>query len=806
MHAWTFGRILTGLRAFSFERCRLKWIAPILAVFWLGGSALTAAPIPITEDLPTTTAVRIAKADPDECYFSLGGNIPFLAPPCFFSVPKVNQSYPWGTTLDASGQHIIIGTAANPHCLAQGAFGITFPYETESWACEFGSSPYAFLIPGLDLLGDFRPGRILAYDKTTHAVTDLTPKDPSLPFGVTSEILITRGLRFATTIGNLTMIGGPTLTGNVQLFFYRADTLAYLGTASLPGYNSIRRATIVNGELYLAMGKTSGGEVLRWTGSLSAAPCGSCNSFEVVGEFDGLVAFIALHEDRLFASTWPAFDGTSVAKVFMSRPLSGTPLTGSDSQGWTEVWRASDYDPDPLLAATYAGGAMASFDGYLFFGTMHLPDLGLGLFLGVHGSPTTNEDMLATLYSTMRPTVMFRGKNFGTPQQEIDLAYGSKTLPVFIPQGEFGQWIPLPNNMPAGKKAPLFGYSGYSNPYNHYTWTMRVWDNRLWIGTLDTLYSFEQGSAAALKLLAEQPDVDPQMVQEVSDQVRDFFALQSLLRGGDLYYMTDGDAPAIPESISGIGNYTNWGVRNLLELDGDLVSAMANPSNLLGNPLDLLPEGGWELIRHQRRPNNTSLGSDVSVPLTGGVEANFCSIGRAGYTYVRSSPNFLVPYEQDINMFIEGITGQPPATEPGFAQPPAFSFVDSTAEWRDSCAQPERAEVCLPIDPSALNPELRQLQFNDGEYEWVALESAVNGSQLCGEVTANYLGLFASFARDCDVDDNGQVDRNDVSAITARRNQSALPSDPFDVDGDGMITTLDMRVCTLKCTNARCVP
>lgn len=778
----------------------------ICAAFWLASSAAWAGPIPINESMATTIGTRIAKAEPDECYFALGLNLPFSSAPCLFNRQKVNYSYPWGVTLDATGEHIIIGTAANPHCLAQGAFGFTTPYATPSWACEFGLSPYAFLIPGLDLIGDFRPGQILSYNKNTHAIEDLTPQDPNIPFGVSVEVLTTRGMRFAVTIDDLMIIGGPSLLGDVQLFFYRSDNREYLGAATLPNYNSIRRAAIVDGELYIAMGKPSGGEVLKWTGSVSAAPCASCNAFEVVGDFDGLVAFLVLHEDRLFASTWPAFDGTSTAKLFMSRPLNGSPLTAGDAASWSEVWNANDYDPDPLLAATYAGGAMASFDGYLFFGTMHLPDLGLGAFLGVNGVPTTEEDILATLYATLRPTVLFRGRDFGTPQQDIELAYGAENLPVFTPGGDFGTWDLQPNNLPAGNKAPLFGYSGYTNPYNAYTWTMREWDNRLWIGTLDTTYSFQQATSTVLKALAEDPEIDPELLAELSDAVNAFFAPLALQSGADLLYMTDGDAPAIPESLVGVGNPTNWGVRNLIELDGDLVSALANPSNLLGNPNDQFPDGGWELVRHEKKPANTAAGASVTVPLAGDVEANFCSVSRSGYTYVRSAPNFFIPFEDDINTLIEDLIGEEPESEPGFASPPAFTFVDSTAEWRDTCAVPERAEVCFPVAAGALNPELRQLQLIDGEYDWVALESSSDGSQICGDVTSNFLGLFATFARNCDLDDNGQIDTADIIAISARRNQPATPSDPFDVDGDDRVTTLDMRVCSLRCTNPRCVP
>lgn len=782
-------------------------LAYVLAAAF-GVGAAWAQPVAISEDLPTTIGTRIAKATPDECYSSLGENLPFTSPPCFFSQPKVNQSYPWGTTVDGTGNKIIIGTAANPHCLAQGVFGLTFPYETDSWACEFGLSPYAFLIPGLDLLGDFRPGRILAYDKTTHAITDLTPTDASLPFGVTVEVLITRGFRFAQTIDDVIIVGGPTLTGNVQLFFYHADTLEFLGTSSLTGYNSIRKAAIVDSELYIAMGSSSGGEVLRWTGSGSPAPCASCNSFETVASLDGLAAFIVEHEDRLFVSTWPAFDGTSFAKLYMSRELNGSPLTAADANGWTPVWNANDYDPDPVMAATYAGGALASFDGHLFFGTMHLPDLALGAFLSLHGVPPTDEDVVATLFGTLRPSVLFRGKDFGTPQQEVELAYGDAELPVFVPGGGFGSWVSAPNNLPAGKKNPLLGYSGYFNRYNHYTWAMTVWDDRLWIGTLDATYAFEQGTQAVLDELEGSPEIDPGDLQDLRDGVNLFFAALLPAAGADLFYMTDADAPAFPESLTGLGNFSNWGVRNLLKIDDDMISAMANPSNLLTNPLDSLPEGGWELIRHEARPDNTFVGADVSPAplLPDGVEVGFCSVDRNGYTYSRFFANPLIDFEDEIEAFIEDLIGEAPEGESGFNSPQSFLFLDSTAGWRDTCGVAERAEVCIPYTSDGLNPELRQLQFNDGLFEWVGLETSSQPGKLCAEVTANYLGAFAPFARNCDVDGNDQVDRLDLTVFQSKLNQPASPSDPFDVNGDGVINVLDMRTCVPLCTNAACAP
>ena len=54
--------------------------------------------------------------------------------------------------------------------------------------------------------------------------------------------------------------------------------------------------------------------------------------------------------------------------------------------------------------------------------------------------------------------------------------------------------------------------------------------------------------------------------------------------------------PAKPVSLSGVGNYTSYGVRTMVS-DDFLYLGMANPMNLLTDPSDDVPEGGWELIK-----------------------------------------------------------------------------------------------------------------------------------------------------------------------------------------------------------------
>ncbi|MBT8143191.1 MAG: hypothetical protein KJO55_00735, partial [Gammaproteobacteria bacterium] len=58
----------------------------------------------------------------------------------------------------------------------------------------------------------------------------------------------------------------------------------------------------------------------------------------------------------------------------------------------------------------------------------------------------------------------------------------------------------------------------------------------------------------------------------------------------------------------------------------------------------------------------------------------------------------------------------------------------------------------------------------------------------------------------CDMDQDGDVDRDDVKIIFGLRGTTvAPPGTPPDLDGDGEITVLDARKCVLQCTLDNCV-
>ena len=41
--------------------------------------------------------------------------------------------------------------------------------------------------------------------------------------------------------------------------------------------------------------------------------------------------------------------------------------------GDTQIWTASDYEPDKVIASTYFAGALASYKGFVYFGTLNFP-------------------------------------------------------------------------------------------------------------------------------------------------------------------------------------------------------------------------------------------------------------------------------------------------------------------------------------------------------------------------------------------------------------------------------------------------
>jgi len=529
----------------------------------------------------------LAKASPDELFTGIGGAYtPYV--PGGSGTPKVNDAYVWGLTRGTGDRDVWFGTVANMPCLVIAQMGgllgggTVGPLATDELVCEVEQGTYLSAM-GLTgtvpaVLGDWRAPHMYHYTDTGLLV-EVTPVD-----GAAGELVKdTIGLRSAVTLDGIVLLAGPSITGwqglgGINLFAFDADDGTLLGATKLAAYDDIRSWVVVNGVAYAGVknsapvGGTMWGSVLKWT----PLP-GDVFHLEVVGLTAGQTAEVEYHEGRIFAIEWPgaAMAGgfTRTIGLWMSPlvPVGGS--LGSEHQSlWTKVWDVTEYEPDPLTARTYLGGALASFDGQLYWGTMHLPMLGPLLHIMTYGLED-DPAVLAALAGAHRPISVFRGRGFGTATEKTEVLYGLDPLPAYLPDGAGGREWTL---VPSGMGSPVYGLAGFGNPFNTYDWSMVVHQNQLYVGTFDWSYLGTLAPDVLYSLLGMEPPEGS-------------LDLPIPLYGADLWRFPSGKSMALPVSLTGVGNETNYGVRTLVSAPNRLYVGTANPMNL--HPL-----GGWELV------------------------------------------------------------------------------------------------------------------------------------------------------------------------------------------------------------------
>lgn len=535
----------------------------------------------------------LAKAAPDECFAGVGVPAP-AGPPCPPGAkPKVNGGYLFGLT--RTGETLWFGTSENQLCtvlgevvetlgnLGLGALDLTI--ETPDLVCEFGQSAFrqSFVPPpGAGLaqlppsLGDWRPPHVFTYDTAARTLMERTPAD--------ERIESTLGLRSAGALGDLVLLAGPDLVagflaegGAVNVFAFDARSGDYLGSTALPQYQNIRKWVEWDGALYTGVRTPAGGRVLRWTGTVDDP-----FRFQEVGDIDAEVVELAVHDGRLFVTTWWNQLGEQMAGLWMSPKAGSGGLGPGDRGAWTKVWSASDYEPDAAVAHSYYGGALRSFDGWLYWGTMNFPLTGLGAHLTMRGIGTEDPAaVVAALGATARAAAVFRGRGFGGARPELQVLYGETRLPAY----RNGLWVPTRTGM----GLPRHGHSGFGNPFNAYVWTMDVFRGQLYVGTFD--WSFLLGGIA--RFLATGLGVGEGTV--LNQLPPPAFV------GADLWRFPSARSRAWAESIGGVGNAYNYGIRTMVATPDAFYLGMANPINLATDPRDARPDGGWELLELRER-------------------------------------------------------------------------------------------------------------------------------------------------------------------------------------------------------------
>jgi hypothetical protein len=159
----------------------------------------------------------------------------------------------------------------------------------------------------------------------------------------------------------------------------------------------------------------------------------------------------------------------------------------------------------------------------------------------------------------------------------VELLYGNFLLPKFDTSSK--SWKLVPNNL---WQFGTYGLAGFGNMFNNYTWSAAVYNNQLFIGTMDFSYLVS--------------DLTPTFGVTLPSQAQQLF--QSRLQrsyGADLWRFTDNWHRAQLIDGNGLGNDTSYGIRNLITGQDAMWVGMANPMNLRSNYTD--NPGGWKLIQ-----------------------------------------------------------------------------------------------------------------------------------------------------------------------------------------------------------------
>jgi hypothetical protein len=581
------------------------------------------------EGFPVTSSqysvARMATASPDECFGGIGASYQEIGQTgCEPGrQPKVNQAYVWG--LAETERDLWMGTAANVNCLVEGTYlGRTDAYRTPSWVCEFGQSGYrtdvAPLLPAT--LGDWRPSQIL---RIPVGGGNLVNAGATMDQASQTLLSQTVGLRSAGTHNGVVLLAGPSMVPGqgLNVFAFNADNRAFLGSSNYPAFNNIRKWIVAKDELYTTVGVQGGtGALIRWTGSVQ-----SPFSYVVVGTLPSEGAELVEHAGRIFVATWPYLNTTNpylstYAGVFESPLL---PLVGglpASNVPMVRIWDVRQYEPDLLIAASYGGGALASFDGQLIWGTMHVPGVATALQLRTWADyystldpEQANLQRFVALLGTQRAIAIFSATGLEANEQpsSVRLLYGQANLPAFNPK--LKEWKLVPNK---SGSTPQLGLSGFNNPFNNYTWTMAVSGGGLFVGTMDWSYLLEQGFLTELDL--QLPTTPTQLdewlteIRQSSQEAADILdshgdyvtAIRQSLGGdrnpifnpgADLMRFGNLNSPAQTISNDGLGNYLNYGFRTMIGHEDGLFIGTANPMNLMTSTTDGLPDGGWELLK-----------------------------------------------------------------------------------------------------------------------------------------------------------------------------------------------------------------
>ncbi len=613
-------------------------------------------------------------------------------------MPKTNQVYVWGMT--RKDNYLWWGTGANVATLVSSTYlGNASPSLSRSRSrgiyyqvAEYGTSKLArngvfdgamqMGAPIEPNYGDWRPPDMFRYNLDTDELErldlDLRTSHPD------AWALLWRclGLRSAGyTPSNfyfpdgLVIMAGPARPADpgeesegIIMFAFDAGSGDFVGAQTFPQYNNIRKWKTFGEQAYTTVATVNGaGEVIRWNKAY-ATPANPL-PFETVGNLNAGGAELEVHDDgdgpRLYVNTWPGFNTESLdsglaggisalfdlinapAGLWRSPVIPAGGLSWWNADSWNLVWTVAEYEPDWILAMTYGGGAMASFGGYLYWGTMHVPATYWNAHDAIYGTPQPlvprpdpyptdpndparvayeeDQDRLddegnEDLFNCYRAISLWRGRNFTTTSGDIELLYGREEMPVRIqrsalsggdPRGDISsQWLSFfleyAGNMRSvedGEQVP-YGLLGFQ------TRTLQDggdWDTVPNASGYVPVYGPE-GIDGGFPFNWNNYTWTMQVLDDklyVGTMDWDDLSSPDPGDGANIYCFPSETQPAVTISGRGMANWSSYGVRTIEadESRGELYLGMANVQNLLykedyyGGSIS----GGWEVQRVKMR-------------------------------------------------------------------------------------------------------------------------------------------------------------------------------------------------------------
>jgi hypothetical protein len=617
----------------------------------------------------------IYKSPPDWCYQGLTQPGTAISPEGTCpagSTPDTRQAYMWVAV--KYGKYIYYGTGSNPTCNGGAIFSdyqVDTPYDVGTHTCQFKYGPSADLFGTRQ--GDVGNNHVYQVNTETDEVKDISP--PALAGTVI-------GLRGGWVANGIVVLTGQTYQNGTPigngLFAFDGATGEYLGTQNRTDITTLRfgvqgpgnqvyitsRTNIIKG--YTNPAGATKGRIWRYTGDRQ-------HPFDMVpvGDIPDEAFYMTLHDDHLvvatsdYIQTGPGLGWTQNGTGIWQSPKlppEGLPqapeLAAGDAvtPGWKELFKYTDFDPDPVVNKVISFGALQSWRGKLIFGTYQLDSPGpttVQLWNTYNQKPTTFAGRLNDALHATRPVAVFEMSNVGESNQKVRLLYGNYKYSVYDPQTR--KWGMKPNGL---NQVAAFGPAGYGNFFNWYSWIWTVFQDRLYMGTWDASGAITDISPMSAKVLGMN-----QAQQNLFQKV-----LGPLMRakngGADLWRMDDLDHPAAAESLHGLGGRSNMGVRTLTPSPetGALYAGTAGTGNLRQNGdapswiVKLTPRGGGsrpatiprpkvDLTAPVRVTTNTRVRFVVKVSAPGSESFNVCVRLPRGFKYA-SSPGVTLVQRQ----------------------------------------------------------------------------------------------------------------------------------------------------------------